>query len=642
MMEYYGVGSRFDMMKEWYDGYLFGTSEVYNPWSVISFLTGILSRSEDYLVKSNRESDNGRSDILVRSPSLRGRSFILEVKVSDCIDDLEEDAQRALRQIQEKKYMEELRAEGYRKIDCYGVAFYRKDCEVRFGGLFIETGGKMMTEKAGKLKDYLETVSHYDTAITLIGWDMDTEVPKNGMENLIGTLGFLSEKQFALKTSDEYGKLLSDLSEPEEFDRLDEAMKFTVRRYRKLYEENKRVPAEFYTEFVKARARSRQAWQEAKQAADFGIFCPHLQTMIDMARQMTAYGHPGEDVYEAMLAEYEPGMDGAAIDGLFGELKRELVPLVREIEEKGRPDSSEFVGHYDINAQKELQKFLLEYIGFDFDSGTTGETEHPYTTTISFGDVRVSNHFREDEAINAMFSAIHEGGHAIFEQKIDPAYAGTAVDEVYMMGLHESQSRFFENILGRNIHFWEPIYAKVGEYLPKFKEISLERFYREINKVQCSMIRTEADEVTYAFHVILRYELERAIFRDGVTAEELPALWNQKMQELLGICPANDAEGILQDMHWSEGAFGYFPSYLLGTIYDGMLLEALETELGSVDAVLAEGRILEITKWLNENIHRHGAMYNSREMIQRVCKKEVSAGPIIKHFKEKYGNIYSL
>lgn len=500
----------------------------------------------------------------------------------------------------------------------------------------------MMTEKAKQLKSYLETMSFYDTAIGLVSWDMDTTAPKNGMEKLIGTLGFLSEKEFHLRTADEYGKLLSDLSEPEEYEQLDEAMKLTVTRYRKKYEENKRVPADFFTAYVEARARSRQAWQEAKRASDYSTFCPHLQTMIDMTKQMTAYEHPGEEVYEALLHEYEPGMDSAAIDALFDELKQELVPLVQAISEKQQPDSSVFEGHYDINAQKKLQNLLLEYIGFESASGTTGETEHPYTTTISFGDVRVTNHFHEDEAINAMFSAIHEGGHAIFEQGIDPAYAQTAAADVEMMGLHESQSRFFENILGRNINFWKPIYDKVGECLPKFQEISLERFYREINRVQCSMIRTEADEVTYAFHVILRYELERAIFRDGVTAEELPALWNQKMQELLGICPKDDAEGILQDMHWSEGAFGYFPSYLLGTIYDGMLLEAVEAELGSIDEILAEGRILEITRWLNEKIHRHGAMYTSREMIQRVCGKEVSARPIIKHFKEKYTRIYEL
>lgn len=499
-----------------------------------------------------------------------------------------------------------------------------------------------MTEKEKQLREYLENISFYETATNLVYWDMDTAAPKNGIENLIGTLGFLSDKVFALKTAEEYGTLLAELAEPEEYEQLDEAMKLTVTRYRKEYEENKRIPAEFYKAYVEANARSKQAWQEAKQKSDYSIFCPHLQTMIDMTKQLTAYEHPDKEVYEALLYEFEPGMDSAAIDRLFGELKRELVPLVQEIARKPQPDGTAFEGYYDINGQKKLQEFLLKYIGFDFGSGTTGETEHPYTTTISFGDVRVTNHFHEDEAINAMFSAIHEGGHAIFEQKVDPLYARTAAAEIKMMGLHESQSRFFENILGRNIHFWQPIYEKVQEYLPKLKEISLEQFYRQINRVQCSMIRTDADEVTYAFHVILRYELERAIFQNGVTAEQLPALWNQKMQELLGICPSNDAEGILQDMHWSEGAFGYFPSYLLGTIYDGMLLEALEEELGNVDTILAEGRILEITGWLNEKIHRHGSMYTSREMIQRVCGKEVSAQPIIRYFKEKYTKIYGL
>lgn len=499
-----------------------------------------------------------------------------------------------------------------------------------------------MTEREKQLREYLKSMSFYETAVGLVYWDMDTAAPKNGIENLISTLGFLSEKVFALQTAEEYGTLLAELAKPEEYEQLDEAMKLTVTRYRKKFEENKRIPAKFYKEYVEAHARSKQAWQETKQKSDYSIFCPHLQTMIDMTKQMTAYEHPGEDTYETLLDEYEPGMDSAAIDCLFDELKQELVPLVQAIARKTQPDASAFEGYYDINGQKKVQDMLLKYIGFDSDSGTTGETEHPYTTTISFGDVRVTNHFHENEAVNAMFSAIHEGGHAIFEQKIDPAYAQTAAAQIYMMGLHESQSRFFENILGRNINFWKPIYERIQEYLPKLKEISLEQFYREINRVQCSMIRTDADEVTYAFHVILRYELERAIFRDGVTAEELPALWNQKMQELLGICPANDAEGILQDMHWSEGAFGYFPSYLLGTIYDGMLLEELEKELGSVDTILAEGRILEITKWLNENIHRYGSMYTSKEMIQRVCGKEVSAQPIIRYFKEKYTRIYEL
>lgn len=499
-----------------------------------------------------------------------------------------------------------------------------------------------MTENEKKLRDYLDRIAQYNTVLNLLQWDLHTAVPKNGAQGLIDAISYFSTEQFQLSTSEEYGALLKNLAQPEEYGTLEEAMKLTVTRYLQSYEEMCRIPKDFYTEMVRSAAESGRAWEEAKNASDYSIFCPHLQRMIDMKKEQYGYTDPGKDVYEAMLEDFEPGMDTAAIDGLFDELKRELVPLVRAISEMPQPDPEKCRGHFDIDSQKHLQDFLLDYIGFSTDSGTTGESEHPFTTSISFGDVRVTNHYQKEEAINAMFSAIHEGGHAVFDQNINPAFAKTAACEVNMMGLHESQSRFFENILGRSIHFWEPIYDKVGEFLPEFKEIPLEDFEREINRVQCSMIRTEADEVTYAFHIILRYELERAIFHDGVTAEKLPDMWNQKMQELLGICPANDAEGILQDVHWSDGSFGYFPSYLLGTIYDGMYLEQIEKELGDVDKILAEGRIKEITKWLNEKIHQYGALYNSKEVLQRVCGREVTAEPIIRYFKEKYKRIYRL
>lgn len=283
---------------------------------------------------------------------------------------------------------------------------------------------------------------------------------------------------------------------------------------------------------------------------------------------------------------------------------------------------------------------LLDYIGFDTDAGATAESEHPFTTDLCIGDVRVTNHYKEDDPLSAMFSAIHEGGHAIFGQSIDPAYEGTALEQVNMMGLHESQSRFFENILGRRISFWEPIYGKLGELLPQFRQIPPETFDRAINDVHPSLIRTEADEVTYCLHIILRYEIEKAIFRDNVPVDDLPQLWNDKMEELLGIRPENDAEGILQDMHWSDGSFGYFPSYLLGSMYDGMFLEALEKEKGSVDTILREGRIHEITAWLNENIHRHGSRYTSAEVLERVCGQALSAQPLLHYFNEKYARLY--
>lgn len=254
----------------------------------------------------------------------------------------------------------------------------------------------------------------------------------------------------------------------------------------------------------------------------------------------------------------------------------------------------------------------------------------------------MTNHYYETEPLSAMFSAIHEGGHAIFEQNVNPEYDNTVAGSCCYMGVHESQSRFYENILGRNINFWKPIYEKLGELLPQFKNVTLEAFEREINRVENSMVRTEADEVTYCFHIILRYEMEKAIFYDHVPVEKLPELWNQKMQEYLHITPKNDAEGILQDVHWSDGSFGYFPSYLLGSIYDGMYLEKMEEELGSVDEILADGRIGEITKWLNEKIHWYGSTRTPKEVIAAVCGKEVSAQPLVRYMKKKYTRLYGL
>lgn len=498
-----------------------------------------------------------------------------------------------------------------------------------------------MSEKSEQFQEYLNRMEQYRQIGEQMAWDMQTQTPKKGYGYKIDAIAYFSGEKFRLATSEETGRLYEALSAQEEYAALNDAMKLTVRRGKRDYDRDKRVPADFFEEMVRASNVSAKAWEEAKQKSDYGLFCPHLQKMIDFRRKYIAYIEPDKDIYDTMLDMFEEGMDSAAIDGLFSRMKEELVPLFRKIMEKPEPDNSRFQGDYDINSQKALEAELLSYIGFDKEAGVTGESEHPFTMAFGPGDVRVTNHFDRQDAINAMFSAIHEGGHAIFEQGINPDYVKTAAADIGM-GMHESQSRFYENILGRNINFWKPVYHKVGEHLPQFKNIPLEAFFREINHVRPSFIRTAADELTYCFHIILRYELEKAIFRDGVNAEELPALWNDKMEELLGIRPRNDAEGILQDMHWSDGSFGYFPTYLLGTIYDGMFLEAMERDLGSVDTLLAEGRIAEITAWLHEKIHRHGGMRTAEETLREVCGQPVTAEPIIRYFKKKYTEIYQL
>lgn len=499
-----------------------------------------------------------------------------------------------------------------------------------------------MSKSLDELKSYLEKKAKYDRVVTLLSWDMETTTPREGFEKQADALSFFSTEAFRLSVSEELERLLDDLSQESEFHKLNDQWKFIVKKMKRELEKNKRIPEEFFEAYVREKADAGNAWQEAKKNADYQIFAPHLKKVIEMTKQLVSYTDPEKEVYDVLIDEYEEGMDSKTIDKLFEEIKQELIPFLKRVLEAHQPSDDKFKGYYDPDAQKKVQKLLLEYIGFSFDTGAVSETEHPFTINFSSKDVRVTNHYHEDDALSAMFSAIHEGGHAIFEQNVNPDFDETVAGSCCYMGVHESQSRFYENILGRNKNFWVPIYDKVGALLPQFQKISLDEFYQEINHVRNSLIRCDADDLTYCFHIIIRYELEKAIFREDVSVDELPKLWNEKMQEYLQITPDNDAEGILQDMHWSGGSFGYFPSYLLGSIYDGMFLEQVQKELGDVDQILKNGKIQEITKWLNTNIHQYGSTRTPKEVIEKVCKQQVSAKPLIDFFKTKYSTIYHL
>ncbi|WP_035779626.1 carboxypeptidase M32 [Butyrivibrio sp. MC2013] len=495
------------------------------------------------------------------------------------------------------------------------------------------------------LEDYKEKskeLSYLNHALSLMYWDLETMAPDGAKEKLSDTMTYFSTEAFKKSTSDEYYKLVCDLAEPGEYDKLDDVMKFDIFRSKRELEKMRRVPADFYEEYVRTTNASAICWPKAKQNNDWASYKEPLAKTIDAVKKMTSYTDPDKDVYDALIDRYEEGMTCEMIDKVFADLKKELVPLVEKVTACPQPDHSLFTMKIPAHKQAKLCKFLVEYMGMDMTRFAQAETEHPFTTNMNLDDVRITNHYYENDIISAIFSAIHEGGHALFEQNIDPKYEFTSGANVDYMGLHESQSRFYENVLGRNINFWKPIWPKVVEIIPEFKDITLEQFHREICRVENSMIRTEADELTYGLHVILRYELERDIFSNKLSVDDLPAAWNKKMQELLHITPANDSEGILQDMHWSDGSFGYFPSYLLGTIYDGMFLEAIEKDLGELDNVLAEGRIKEITAWLKEHIHRYGASRISSEVLADVCGEKLTAEPVIRYFKKRYCALYDL
>lgn len=499
-----------------------------------------------------------------------------------------------------------------------------------------------MSDSARRFSEYLEQQRQYAYLSSLLYWDMKTKTPPKGQANNIKAQTYISMESFRKQRDPEVEQMLETLLKQEEFEALSPQLQFTVKKMKRDLDKIKRIPEDFYEAFVEEQAKSEAAWEKAKQTNDFALFAPHLEKIIDMTIQMAGYTDPGKEVYDVLLDRYEEGMDSAAYDRLFEDMKRELIPLVKSILEKGQLQNPKFVEHYPKHLQQQACDMILEYMGFSFENGATGETEHPFTLNLGMEDVRITNHFHEDDALAAIFTAIHEGGHAIYEQNVNPAYAATLAGDCSYMGIHESQSRFYENILGRNLNFWKPIYPKLQEILPQFADVTVEEFYQEINHVKNSLIRTEADELTYCFHIILRYELEKMMIRDRVPVSKLPELWRDKMEEYLGIQPETDAEGILQDVHWSGAMIGYFPSYLLGTIYDGMYLEAMEQELGSVNEILAAGEVKKITKWLNEKIHRYGSIRLPKDTILEVCGKEATAEPVIRHFQKKYAEVYRL
>ena len=321
-----------------------------------------------------------------------------------------------------------------------------------------------MNQTLDKFKEHLKKMRQYEQAVCLLNWDLQTMAPKKGVESKLETLGFFSTESFKLSTSEEYGAMLQELSRPELFAQLDEGMQLTVKRGLRDYQRFQRVPQDFYTDYVTTSARSEKMWEEAKRAGDFSLFSPWLDKMISMTRQYVGYMEPEKDAYEVLLDMYEEGMDSATIDRIFDEMKEGLLPLLSKIAAAGMPDLSALEGHYDIDAQKKVQNMLLSYIGFDFDGGAVAESEHPFTMGICHGDIRTTNHYLEDAPLSAIFSAIHEGGHAIFEQNIDPVFVNTAAEQVNLMGLHESQSRFFENMT-----------AELMELMGEYSELNLRR-----------------------------------------------------------------------------------------------------------------------------------------------------------------------
>lgn len=492
-------------------------------------------------------------------------------------------------------------------------------------------------------RDKIKLIKSYEEVLGVAYWDMRTGAPRSGIEARSEAVGALSAESFKLASGDEMGELLAKLSEPDAFAALSAVERRLVEETAKDYERNRRIPPQLYQEYVVLTSQAESYWEEAKANNDYAGFQPYLERIIEYTnRFIDLWGVKGTR-YDTLLDLYEPGMTTGELDRVFGGLREKLVPLAAAIAASPHQPDRSFLGKtYDQDAQKKFSLYILEQMGFDFEAGRLDESVHPFATGLSPGDVRITTRYLPDDVTSALFGTIHEGGHALYEQNIGRELLGTTLCTGTSMGIHESQSRFWENVIGRSKPFWGRYFGKLQELFPGQLDVDVETFYRAINTVEPSLIRIEADELTYNLHIIIRYEMEKMIFNEGVRAADLPAAWNAKYKEYLGIEPGSDAEGVLQDVHWSGGAFGYFPSYSLGNMYAAQFTDTMERELPDLWKLVGEGNLLPVKAWLTERIYRYGKLENPGEIIARVTGKPLDPSHLVSYLEKKYSEIYRL
>lgn len=496
-------------------------------------------------------------------------------------------------------------------------------------------------QTVAQFRDYLKQILHYEEALSLMYWDLRTGAPKKGVPLRAEAIGTLSEEVFSRNTSPQMEEYLNQLTDAAVYTTLDPVMQATVREVKKQFDRTKKIPIDRYKEYVMLTSQAESVWEDAKHTNNFALFRPYLEKIVAMNIEFAGYWGYQDNRYDTLLDQYEPGMTVKQLDKLFGDLRGDLVALVQRIVDSGiRPDVRPFLGYFPKDKQRQLALSMLEKLGYDFDAGRLDETVHPFETTINRFDVRVTTNYNERDVRTALFGVIHECGHALYEQGISTDLMGTPLCTGASMGIHESQSLFFENIIGRSREFWEAHYDELKNVFPSFHEVSLDAFYRGINDVHPSFIRVEADEVTYALHIMIRYELEKALINEELKVADLPEVWRSKMKEYLGVVPETDSQGVLQDVHWAGGSFGYFPSYALGYIYSAQFRHALAKEMPDFRERIRSGNVLDVRQWLKENIHRHGKMLTPREIVKSVTGEEIDSRYLVDYLNEKYLPLY--
>jgi Zn-dependent carboxypeptidase len=493
-------------------------------------------------------------------------------------------------------------------------------------------------------KKYVKKIMDFNEAIALAEWDMRTGAPRKGISQRSEVVGTLSDEVFKRATSAEMNDFLDQLTDPAIQEQISPVIQKMVEKSKKTYDHYVTIPAEENQAYVILQSEAQSVWDEAKAKSDFSLLRPYLEKIVSYKRKFIDYWGVKTNKYDALLDLYEPGLTVRTIDRVFGRLREHIEPLVAAVTASNDQPKSDFLHvFFPADKQKAFCLHLLRANGYDFQAGRLDETEHPFETTLNPGDVRVTTHYQEHDFMSTVLGTIHEGGHAFYEQHISRNLVGTPLCEGTSMGIHESQSLFFENFIGRSKAYWELHYNELKNNADgQFNNVPLDDFYRAINISHPSLIRTLADELTYPLHIMVRYDIEKALFNGDLDVKDLPGVWNEKMKDYLGIVPKTDREGVLQDIHWPGGDFGYFPSYALGYIYAAQFKHAMRRDLPDFDELIRSGRLSEVTGWLSDHIHRFGSLKKPLEILKDATGEEPNPDYLIHYLTTKYSEIYRL
>ncbi len=496
-----------------------------------------------------------------------------------------------------------------------------------------------------ELLTLLREAAVLNSCASLLGWDEQTYLPQAGSAHRAEQLALLAGLTHERSTSPRIGELLTELEQSGSLGDADSVLAVNVREARHSYDRNTKLPRALVEELSRTTTLAQSAWVSARKKSSFAEFQPWLEKMVGLKReQADALGYSSGVPYDALLDEFEPGASSQEIAAAFAPLREELVPLVAAIKQSSRRPKVELLTQrFRFEEQKQFAESAAKAIGFNFESGRLDIAAHPFCSSMGPGDCRLTTRYNEHHFPGAFFGVMHEAGHGLYEQGVDPAAFGSPMGDAVSLGIHESQSRLWENFVGRSRAFWQHFFGAAQQAFPEaLTEVSLDDWYAAINDVRPSFIRVEADEVTYNLHIMLRFDLEQPLISGDLQPADVPAVWNETFSRYFGLTPPDDAHGCLQDIHWSAGLFGYFPTYALGNMYAAQFFEAAQRDLGDLSAQFARGEFRPLLDWLRKNIHSRGKQLRAGQLVQRVTGQPLSHRALLAHLHRKCNALYGL